>query len=129
MAGSIQQQIEALRRRIEQHNEKYYVEAAPEISDREFDRLMRRLQDLEQRHPEFITPDSPTQRVGGQPIAGFRPVLHRVPMMSIDNTYNENELRDFDARVRRGLHGAKPKYIVEQKIDGVSVTLLYQDGR
>jgi DNA ligase (NAD+) len=129
VARSVGKQIEELRQQIEHHNYKYYVEAAPEISDREFDRLMQRLQELEKAHPELVTPDSPTQRVGGQPLSGFRPVRHRVPMLSIDNTYNEDDLREFDARVRRWLKGEKPEYAVEQKIDGVSVTLLYEKGR
>jgi DNA ligase (NAD+) len=129
MSRSIRQQIEELRRQIDYHNHKYYVEAAPEISDREFDRLMKQLEELEGQHPEFVTPDSPTQRVGGQPIAGFRPVRHRVPMLSIDNTYNEADLREFDNRVQRLLKGENPRYVVEQKIDGVSVSLLYEEGR
>jgi DNA ligase (NAD+) len=129
MARSARHEIEELRKQIEHHNYRYYVEAAPEISDREFDRLMQRLQDLEKQHPDLVTPDSPTQRVGGQPIKGFRPVRHRVPMLSIDNTYNEQDLREFDARIRRLLKGDRPQYMVEQKIDGVSVTLLYENGR
>src|SRR5262249_54421214 len=125
----VRKEIETLRKQIEYHNYKYYVEAAPEISDREFDRLMQRLQELENQHPNFVTHDSPTQRVGGQPITGFRSVRHRVPMLSIDNTYNEADLREFDVRIRRWLKGEKPQSVVEQKIDGVSVTLLYQNGR
>jgi DNA ligase (NAD+) len=129
MAGSVRKQLEKLREQIDYHNYKYYVEAAPEISDRVFDRLMQQLQELEKAHPELVTPDSPTQRVGGQPLAEFRQVRHRVPMLSIDNTYNEEDLREFDARTRRWLKGQKPAYLVEQKIDGVSVTLLYENGR
>jgi DNA ligase (NAD+) len=129
VARSATKEIEALRRQIEENNYLYYVENAPKISDREFDRLLERLQDLERIHPELVTTESPTQRVGGQPVAGFRPVRHRVPMLSIDNTYNEADLREFDARMRRWLRGAKPSYVVEQKIDGVSVTLLYERGR
>jgi DNA ligase (NAD+) len=129
MARSVHKEIDELRRQIEHHNYKYYVEAAPEISDREFDRLLQRLRQLEKQHPELVTPDSPTQRVGEQPIKQFRPVRHRVPMLSIDNTYNEDDLRSFDTRVRRELRGDKPKYTVEQKVDGVSVTLLYEKGR
>jgi DNA ligase (NAD+) len=129
MTRSVRKEIEELRRQIERHNYLYYVEAAPEISDREFDRLLQRLRDLEEKHPELITPDSPTQRVGGQPIKGFRPVHHAVPMLSIDNTYNEDDLRAFDARVRRAIEGDKPQYIVEHKVDGVSVALLYEKGQ
>src|SRR5918911_435444 len=99
------QRAEQLRRQIDYHNYKYYVEAAPEISDREFDRLLDELKQLEAKHPELVTPDSPTQRVGGQPIEDFKTVTHRVPMLSIDNTYNAAELREFDARVRKLLPG------------------------
>jgi DNA ligase (NAD+) len=129
MSHSVRKQIEELRRQIEHHNYKYYVESAPEISDREFDRLLQKLQELESQHPEFITADSPTQRVGGQPITGFRTVSHRVPMLSIDNTYNEKDLREFDARVRRWLKGDEPQYVVEQKVDGVSASLQYEHGK
>jgi DNA ligase (NAD+) len=128
MSHSAAREIDDLRRQIEHHNSLYYVEAAPEISDLEYDRLLQRLQELEKQHPDLVTPDSPTQRVGGQPIEGFRPVRHRVPMLSIDNTYSPDELREFDKRVRRGLRGQEPRYVVEQKIDGVSVSLLYEKG-
>src|ERR1700757_1669730 len=98
---AIAQRSEELRRLIDHHNYLYYVEAKPEISDREFDKLLRELQDIEQAHPQLITPDSPTQRVGGQPIEGFETIRHRVPMLSIDNTYNADEVREFDRRVRK----------------------------
>lgn len=120
--------LEELRRLIEYHNRKYYIDAEPEISDREFDALLKELQDLEAAHPQWITPDSPTQRVGGATLSGFAQVQHRVPMLSIDNTYSPADLREFDARVRKLLHGADPSYLVEQKIDGVSAALHYQDG-
>jgi DNA ligase (NAD+) len=129
MSDSIYSRIEELRNRIEYHNYQYYVEANPEITDLEFDQLLRALQDLEQQHPELITPDSPTQRVGGQPIEGFRQVAHRVPMLSIENTYSEEEVREFDTRIQRLLEDEKPHYIVEHKIDGVSASLLYEKGR
>jgi DNA ligase (NAD+) len=129
MTASVRKQIEALREQIELYNYLYYVEAAPEISDLEFDRLLKRLQELEAEHPELVTPDSPTQRVGGQPLEGFRSVRHRVPMLSIDNTYNEADLREFDARVRRGLQGEQPQYVAEHKVDGVSVSVRYEHGR
>jgi DNA ligase (NAD+) len=129
MIDSIEKRIEALRRKIEHHNFKYYIEDNPEISDLEFDRLIQELLDLERQYPELVTPDSPTQRVGGQPIEGFRQVAHRVPMLSIENTYNEEELREFDSRVRRLLQIDKPRYLVEHKIDGVSASLLYENGR
>jgi DNA ligase (NAD+) len=129
MADSAQSRIDELRAQIERHNYRYYIEDNPEISDLEFDRLMNELQDLEKQHPEFITPDSPTQRVGGQPIEGFRQAVHAVPMLSIENTYNEEEVREFDARVQRLLQGEIPLYVVEHKIDGVSASLLYENGR
>jgi DNA ligase (NAD+) len=129
MSDSAKNRIEALRQSIERHNFKYYIENNPEISDLEFDRLMKDLQDLEKQHPELVAPDSPTQRVGGQPIEGFRQVLHRVPMLSIENTYNEEEVREFDARIQRWLEGKNPSYVVEHKIDGVSASLLYEQGR
>ena len=125
---SVAGEIEELRRQIEHHNRKYYFEDAPEISDLEFDRLMQRLIELEREHPELVTPDSPTQRVGGEPIAGFKQVVHRTPMLSMDNTYNEADLREFDARIRRWLQGEEPRYVAEQKIDGVSVSLMYERG-
>src|SRR6059058_5939965 len=117
MASPAQRAAE-LRRQIDHHNFKYYVEASPEISDREFDRLLEELKKLEAAHPELVTPDSPTQRVGGQPIAGFKQVKHRVPMLSIDNTYNAEELRDYDKSIRKMLGGEDVCYIVELKIDG-----------
>src|SRR5439155_1353616 len=118
-----------LRRLIEHHNHLYYVEAQPEVSDREYDRLLNELKQLEADHPELVTPDSPTQRVGGQPIEGFVSVKHRQPMMSIDNTYNAGELRDFDRRVRKGMGGEPVTYVVELKIDGVAISLTYEQGR
>src|SRR5437588_2155058 len=92
---AIAQRAEELRRLLNHHNYLYYVEAKPEISDREFDRLLQELHELEAKHPEYVTPDSPTQRVGGQPILGFSAVKHRAPMLSIDNTYSASELREF----------------------------------
>ena len=117
-----------LREEIERHNRLYYVEATPEISDRDFDRLLRELQDLEARFPELMTPDSPTQRVGGAPIEGFRVVRHAVPMMSLDNTYSVAELREFDGRVRKGLGVDEVEYVLEPKVDGVSISLRYERG-
>lgn len=121
-------QAEYLRRQIRHHDRKYYVENQPEISDPEYDRLMRSLKELEAAHPRLITPDSPTQRVGEQPIQGFGVVRHRVPMRSLDNTTSADELREFDARVRRFLGGEAVRYVVELKYDGVSVSLTYQNG-
>lgn len=124
------QRHEALCREIERHNRLYYAEASPEISDFEFDALLRDLIELEAQWPALVTPDSPTQRVGGKPLAGFKTVAHAIPMLSIDNTYNEGELREFDERVRRGLGpGHEPQYVVELKIDGVAMSLRYEQGR
>lgn len=113
---------------VERHSRLYYAEARSEISDLEFDALMRELDHLENEYPELRTPDSPTQRVGGAPIEGFKTVQHRIPMLSIDNTYNAEELREFDARVRKGLAGEKPSYTAELKLDGVAISLRYEQG-
>jgi DNA ligase (NAD+) len=117
-----------LRKQLDRHNYLYYVDARPEISDREFDRLMKELEELEATHPELVTPDSPTRRVGGAPVEGFATVKHRVPMLSIDNTYNADELREFDGRVRKLLGGEPVRYVVEPKIDGVAISLTYENG-
>ena len=122
------QRAEFLRAELERHNRLYYVEARPEISDREFDRLLRELQDLEAAHPDLATPDSPTQRVGGAPLAGFRSVKHAVPMMSLDNTYSVEEMREFDARIRKALGAESVDYVLEPKVDGVSISLRYENG-
>lgn len=125
-----EKQIKALRDKIERHNYLYYVEAKPEISDYEYDILYGKLVELEKKHPELITPESPTQRVGGAPLEGFEHVTHEIPMLSIDNTYNEGELREFDARTKRFLGTDEPfDYVVELKIDGVAATVIYEDGR
>ncbi len=117
-----------LAREIERHSRLYYVEAKPEISDTEFDTLLKELEALEAEYPTLRTPDSPTQRVGGEPLEGFETVQHAVPMLSIDNTYSPDELRAFDERVRKGLDGEAPRYVVEAKIDGVAVSMRYEDG-
>jgi DNA ligase (NAD+) len=127
---SAAREVEALRLEIEEHNRLYYVEAAPVISDREYDRLMERLESLEAEHPELATPDSPTRRVGGQPLEEFATVTHAVPMLSIENTYNFDEVREWDARVRKGLNPGEPvRYAVELKVDGVAVSLRYECGK
>ncbi len=121
--------IEQLRREIRRHDRLYYVEAAPEISDRRYDELLDELKALEAGHPTLVTPDSPTQRVGGEPIDGFETVTHALPMLSIDNTYNADGLRAFDDRVRKGLGAAAEfHYLVDPKIDGVAVSLRYEGG-
>ena len=117
-----------LQAELERHNELYYTKAKPEISDRDFDRLMAELTDLETRFPDLRTPDSPTQRVGGRPVEGFSQVTHRVPMLSIDNSYDEQMVRDFDVRVRKLLPGKKIHYVVEPKIDGVAMSATYENG-
>jgi DNA ligase (NAD+) len=129
MAVSVAQRAEELRRVLNHHNYKYYVEAKPEISDLEFDRLLRELEKIEADHPDLVTPDSPTQRPGGQPIDGFTTVTHRHPMLSIDKSNSADDLRDFDNRVRKLLKKGEPvRYVVELKIDGVAISLSYEDG-
>ncbi|TKJ43359.1 DNA ligase (NAD(+)) LigA [candidate division TA06 bacterium B3_TA06] len=119
-------QIEKLREKINYHNHRYYVLADPVISDAEYDALMKRLADLEKEFPDLVTPDSPTRRVGGQPLEGFEQVRHEVRMMSLDNTYSKEELAEFDRRVRQAV--GDQVYVVQQKIDGVAVSLRYEDG-
>ncbi len=117
-----------LRTLLDHHNRLYYIDAAPEISDREFDKLLDELKGIETKHPDLLTPDSPTQRVGGAAIDEFKSVAHRLPMLSIDNTYNEAELRDFDKSIRKTLGSESVRYVVELKIDGVAMSLVYEDG-
>jgi DNA ligase (NAD+) len=127
---SVSSRLAALRDQIRHHEERYYVHDAPEISDAEFDSLMNALEALEREHPELVTPDSPTQRVGGRPVEGFETVEHAAPMLSLDNAYNEAELRAFDERVRKVLGAAASvRYVAELKIDGLSIALTYVDGR
>jgi DNA ligase (NAD+) len=125
---SVKSEIEKLRRELERHNRLYYLEAAPEVSDYQFDQMMRRLQELEGKHPEFADANSPSQRVGGAAIEEFRTVIHDPPMLSIDNSYSLDELRQWDARVKRGLGVDDLEYEAELKIDGVSIDLLYENG-
>ncbi|MBZ0160292.1 MAG: NAD-dependent DNA ligase LigA, partial [bacterium] len=122
-------QTEDLRRLIRRHEYLYYVLDRPEITDAEFDELYQRLQTLETQHPELITPDSPTQRVGGRPVEGFASVQHKAAMLSLDNAYNADELREFEARIKRALPGERFTYVVEPKVDGLGVALLYEGGR
>jgi DNA ligase (NAD+) len=119
-------EILKLRDEIRRHEELYYVNDNPEISDSEYDALIAKLQDLESQHPELITPDSPTQRVGGRPAEGFPEVVHRRPMLSLENTYNIEELVAFDTRCRRLAEGRPLEYVAELKIDGVSISLHYE---
>ncbi|MEW5976663.1 MAG: NAD-dependent DNA ligase LigA, partial [Acidobacteriota bacterium] len=127
--SSILRRIDELREVIRHHEHCYYVLDAPEISDAEFDKLYRELQRLESEHPETITPDSPTQRVGGKPAEGFETVEHSVPMLSLDNAYTEAELHEFDRKVSEYSGTSANDYVCELKIDGLSVALLYQNGR
>ena len=127
-AKATAREIEKLREEIRRHDELYYVNNSPEISDREYDALLEQLQKLEQAHPELITPDSPTQRVGGRPAEGFPEVVHSRQMLSLDNSYNIDELRAFDERCRRLADGRRLEYVAELKIDGLSLSLQYADG-
>jgi DNA ligase (NAD+) len=124
---TVQEEIEKLRAEINRHNELYYIQSAPEVSDAEFDAMLKHLQDLEAAHPELVTPDSPTQRVGGK-AEGFEPYTHRVPLMSLDNSYDIEDLRRFDERCRRLADGRKLEYVAELKIDGLSLSLHYENG-
>jgi DNA ligase (NAD+) len=124
----IEKKIEQLREEIRRHEHLYYLEDNPEISDREYDQLIEQLSRLEAEHPELVTPDSPTQRVGGRPAEGFPEFFHRRPMLSLDNSYNIDELRAFDTRCRK-LAGAQPiEYVAELKIDGLSLSIHYDRG-
>lgn len=125
---TFQQEIEHLRAELRHHEHLYYVLDRPEITDAEYDGLMQRLRKLEEQHPGLITPDSPTQRVGGKPREGFVKVRHSSPMLSLDNALNEGELRDFDRRVRDLLGGAEFHYAAELKMDGLSMAARYRDG-
>lgn len=127
---NIAEKIERLRSQIRYHDRKYYIENEPEITDYEYDQLMKELEGLEKAHPELVTSDSPTQRVSGEPITAFTTIEHKIPMLSIANTYSEEELRDFDLRIHRiiGSNRASIEYVVELKIDGVAISLWYGNG-
>jgi len=129
MAQDAKKRIEQLRAEIRRNDYLYYVLSQPVISDREYDKLFAELKALEQGHPELATADSPTQRVSGRPLEGFATVRHAVAMLSMDNTYNADELRAFDERVRKQLEGQGYDYVVELKIDGLAISLRYEDGR
>lgn len=128
MPETVRKHLEHLREQIRHHEHLYYVLDTPEVSDAEFDRLMRELRELEEKHPEFASPDSPTQRVGGKAREGFVKVRHSSAMLSLDNALNEGELRDFDRRVRDLLEGAPYRYAAELKLDGLSMAAHYEDG-
>jgi DNA ligase (NAD+) len=128
MSTSPQNEIARLREEIGRHDRLYYVEAKPEISDLEYDRLMGRLKELEAKHPELITPDSPTRRIGDRPVEGLEQVEHRVPMLSIENTYSLDELKQYGHRIAKLLPGETVEWVVELKVDGVAASLIYEGG-
>jgi len=128
MADSVEKRVARLREQIRKHDHAYYVLAAPTISDRQYDQLFEDLRELESKHPELVTRDSPTQRVGGAPIEGFKHVRHAQAMLSVDNTYDEAQLREFDRRVAKGLGSREYRYVVDPKVDGVAVALHYKNG-
>ncbi|MBN1509367.1 MAG: NAD-dependent DNA ligase LigA [Sedimentisphaerales bacterium] len=129
MTGDAKKRTDWLRREIRRHDYRYYVLSQPEISDRQYDDLFAELKALETKHPELVTADSPTQRVSGRPLEEFATIRHAVPMLSVDNTYSADELRAFDTRVRKQLGMADYDYVVELKIDGLAVSLRYENGR
>lgn len=126
--NTIRQEIEKLREIIRQHDYRYYVLNQPTITDDEYDALMRKLQELEKNHPEFQTPDSPTQRIAGKPQEGFPPFLHAQPLLSLNNAILEEDIRDFDQRLRKLLNQNRIEYVVELKIDGLAINLRYEEG-
>lgn len=123
----ITKEMEELRRQLNEHNYRYYVLDQPSITDYEYDHMLRRLEELEAQHPELITPDSPTQRVGGQALDSFAQVVHQVPLESLQDVFSFEELGEFDQRIRAS--AAQAEYIVEPKIDGLSIALEYENGR
>ncbi len=125
----IKEKIEKLRKLIEYHNYRYYVLDSPEISDEEYDKLFKELLDLEEKYPEFKSPFSPTQRVGAPPLKEFKTVWHTIPMLSLDNAFNEDDLINFEKRIKRILGEMEIEYVVEPKFDGLSISLVYKDGR
>jgi DNA ligase (NAD+) len=127
-SATLTKEIEKLREEIRKHEYLYYVLDAPKISDAEFDKLMRKLKAVEEQHPEFVTPDSPTQRVGGKPRGGFQTYRHARPMMSLDNALSYDELREFDRRARELTGREKIEYVAEHKFDGLSLALIYENG-
>ncbi|MDE2422807.1 MAG: NAD-dependent DNA ligase LigA [Betaproteobacteria bacterium] len=128
MADSIEKRIQELKKSIDWHNYQYYVLDQPSIPDAEFDRLFRELSELEHAHPQFLTPDSPTQRVGASPKEGFIEVVHRLPMLSLNNGFSEEDIYQFDRRVREGLDVNEVTYACEPKFDGLAVSLIYENG-
>src|SRR5215467_3895014 len=121
-------EIGRLRDEIRYHDERYYIDSNPVVSDFEYDQLVTRLKSLEEQFPDLVTPDSPTQRVSGRPAQGFANYTHRSPMLSLDNTYSIDELKEWDGRVRRGVGLAAVEYVAELKIDGLSIAVIYENG-
>lgn len=124
-----EQKIQKLRKKIKYHEKKYYVDNNPQISDNEFDLLVKELEKLESQFPRLITPESPTQRVGEQPLEGFVSVEHRTPMLSLDNCYSEDELGEFEERIKKIIPARKIEYVSELKIDGLGISIIYRDGK
>ncbi len=129
MVNDVERELVELREQIRYHDRKYYIEANPEISDLDYDRLMQRLRQFESAHPQLVTPDSPTQRIGDRPVPHLAQVQHRVPMLSIENTYSIQELRDYARRTEKLLAGEPTEWVVELKVDGVAVAIIYEQGR
>jgi DNA ligase (NAD+) len=128
-----EQRVEELRRQLDHHNHRYYVLDDPDVSDAEYDALLGELRELEAEHPELLTPDSPTQRVGAQPLSKFEEVAHLQPMLSLANARNEEELRAWEKRIhnqlkKQGVEDARIEYEAEPKIDGLAISLLYENG-
>ncbi len=129
MNHCVKDKISHLRKTIEYHEKKYYVDNDPQVSDYEFDMFVKELQELERRHPEFIIPESPTQRVGEQPLDGFVSVYHQTPMLSLDNCYSIEELKSFEDRLKKIIPEEKIQYVMELKIDGLGISITYKDGK
>ena len=129
MNHSIEDKINLLRKTIEYHEKKYYVDNDPQISDYEFDMLVKELQELEKHHPEFVVPESPTQRVGEQPLYGFTSIEHHTPMLSLDNCYSIEELKSFENRLKKIIPEENFQYVAELKIDGLGISITYTDGK
>ncbi|HYS75615.1 MAG TPA: NAD-dependent DNA ligase LigA, partial [Burkholderiales bacterium] len=129
VAQKARERAEALRRDIEAHSHRYYVLDAPTIPDSEYDRMFRELLELEAAHPDLVTPDSPTQRVGGAPLQEFPQVVHAVPMLSLNNAFSDEDVIGFDRRAREGLGKDEIEYAAEPKFDGLAISLLYERGR
>ena len=128
MSADVSHNIEKLREVIRRHDHAYYALGRPNVTDRQYDKLFDELTALEREHPDLVTPDSPTQRVGESPIESFVHVTHSIPMLSVDNTYDQTQLREFDERVAKGLGGDPYEYVVDPKLDGVAVSLRYEAG-